>query len=94
MPLNSRRAKKKRPRQPGPFLGSAAQSAYVHLEYRRQKAPGDCEESVVIHLHRSRYFPARLKGFAITMSICEASIERYGPLRELVLASFEEFKTE
>ena len=66
---------------------------YVHWEYRRQRTDGDCIESVVSHLYRSRFFPARQKGFAITMSICEGELERYGPVREAVLESFLEFQT-
>ena len=67
---------------------------YVHWEYTRQKEAGDCIESVVTNLYRSRYFPSRQKGFAVTMSICEEELDRYGPVREAILASFREFQDE
>ena len=67
---------------------------YVHLEYRRQQEPDSCVEDVVTHLYRSRYFPAKLRGYAVTMSICDYSLEEYSDTRETVLSGFREFQTE
>lgn len=67
---------------------------YVHLEFRRQVNPGDCVENVVTHLYRSRYFPAKLQGFAVSMSICEDNLRRYDEQREATLNSFAEFQAE
>ena len=66
---------------------------YVHQEFRRRENPGSCIENAVSHMYRSRYFPARMQGFIITMSICEDSLRTYGPSRESTLSSFEEFQT-
>ena len=76
----------------GEFRGA---TNYIHLEFRRQEDPGDCVENGVTHLYRSRFFPAKLQSFAVTMSICEDSLRRYGPLRETtILTGFEEFQTQ
>ena len=74
----------------GEFRGA---TNYIHLEFRRKETSSSCTESGVSHLYRSRFFPARLSGYAVTMSICEDSLRRYGPVREPVLSSFEEFQT-
>ena len=66
---------------------------YVHQEFRRRENSGGCIENAVSHMYRSRYFPARMQGFIITMSICEDSFRTYGPSRESTLSSFEEFQT-
>ena len=67
---------------------------YVRIEFRRQIDSSDCIESGVTDLYRSRYFPSVLKGFAVTMSICEDRLLEYGELREEILSSFTEFQTE
>ena len=67
---------------------------YVHLEFMRQREPDSCVEEVVTHLYRSRYFPARPKGYAVTMSVCLHSLEEYSGIRERVLSGFREFRTE
>ena len=66
---------------------------YIHQEFRRKETASSCTENGVSHLYRSRFFPVRLNGFVVTMSICEDSLRRYGPVRETVLTSFEEFQT-
>lgn len=66
---------------------------FIHQEFRRQENAGSCVENAVSHMYRSRYFPARLKGFVVTMSICDHSIRAFGPSRESILESFEEFET-
>ena len=66
---------------------------FIHQEFRRREDPGNCIENAVSHIYRSRFFPAKLKGFVVTMSICEDSLRTYGPFRESVLSSFEEFQT-
>ena len=73
----------------GEFRGG---TNYIHQEFRRREGPTSCIEDVVSHLYRSRFFPARLQGFVVTMSICEDSLRNYGPSRESVMASFEEFQ--
>ena len=65
---------------------------YIHQEFRRKETAGSCTENGVSHLYRSRFFPVKLNGFVVTMSICEDSLRRYGPVRETVLTSFEEFQ--
>ena len=67
---------------------------YVELRFRRQREPGSCLEEVVTHLYRSRYFPAKLRGYAVTMSICDYSLKDYSDTRETVLSGFREFQTE
>ncbi len=67
---------------------------YVELRFRRQREPGSCLEEVVTHLYRSRYFPAKLRGYAVTMSICDNSLKDYSDTRETVLSGFREFQTE
>ena len=67
---------------------------YVRIEFRRQINSSDCIESGVTDLYRSRYFPSVLKGFAVTMSICEDRLVEHGELREEILSSFTEFQTE
>ena len=74
----------------GEFRGA---TNYVHIEFRRKETPTSCPENAVSHLYRSRYFPAKLNGFVVTMSICEDSLRRYGPVRESILSSFQEFQT-
>ena len=74
----------------GEFRGA---TNYIHQEFRRREMPGNCIENGVSHMYRSRYFPARLQGFVVTMSICEDSVRAYGPSREAILSSFEEFQT-
>ena len=66
---------------------------YIHQEFRRKETASSCTENGVSHLYRSMFFPVRLNGFVVTMSICEDSLRRYGPVREAVLTSFEEFQT-
>ena len=73
----------------GEFRGSIN---YVHQEFRRRENAGSCVENAVSDMYRSRYFPARMQGFIITMSICEDSLRTYGPSRESILSSFEEFE--
>ncbi len=74
----------------GEFRGA---TNYVHIEFQRKETPASCPENAVSHIYRSRYFPAKLNGFVVTMSICEDSLRRYGPVRESILSSFQEFQT-
>ena len=67
---------------------------YVHLEYRRQEEPGSCVEDVVTHLYRSRFFPAKMRGYAVTMSICDSILQEYSEFRETLLSTFREFRTD
>ena len=66
---------------------------FIHQEFRRQENADGCVESAVSHMYRSKYFPARLRGFIVTMSICEHSIRTYEAGRGLILESFAEFET-
>ena len=72
----------------GEFRGA---TNYILQEFRRKETPSSCVESGVSHIYRSRFFPAREKGFIVTMSICEDSLRNYGSQREWVLSSFQEF---
>ena len=74
----------------GEFRGAVN---YIHQEFRRRENPGSCVENAVSHMYRSRYFPIRLQGFIVSMSICEDSLRTHGSSRESILSSFEEFQS-
>ena len=63
---------------------------YVQIIFERQKTADACVEHAVTHLYRSRFFPARLKGFAITMTICKEDMDTLGPKRNVLMTTFAE----
>ncbi len=74
----------------GEFRGA---TNFIHQEFRRRETSSSCIENAVSHIYRTRFFPAELEGFVVTMSICEDSLRTYGSIRESILSSFEEFQT-
>ena len=63
---------------------------YVQIIFERRKTADACVEHAVSHLYRSRFFPVRLKGFSVTMTICKEDLGALGPKREIILESFAE----
>ncbi len=65
---------------------------YVHMEYIWQPRANDCLYHVVEHIFRSRYYPARAYGFAITAGVCENDLLTYDAQREDILKGFKEYE--
>ena len=63
---------------------------YIHMEYLWQPDAGDCLYHVVEHIFRSRYYPLRNYGFAITAGVCENQLAGYDKVRTNILSSFKE----
>ena len=62
---------------------------YVEIRFERQKTPADCMEDGVTHLFRSKFFPRKPSGFAVTMTFCA---EEPGPLEEKRTTSMNSFR--
>ena len=75
----------------GEFRGA---TNFVRIEFRRQISTGSCVENVVTELYRSRYFPKKLQGFAVSLSICEDSLRQFAQQRDSILSSFQESPTQ
>ena len=75
----------------GAFRGA---TNYVRIEFLRQKGSGDCVESGTTEVYRSRFFPTVQRGYAVTLSICQGSLESYATLLDVILESFSEFQVE
>ena len=71
----------------GQFRGA---TNYVQIEFKRQRTPEACVEDGVIHLYRSRFFSARMKGFAVTMAVCEEDLAGLEAKRTTAMESFTE----
>ena len=71
----------------GAFKGA---TNYVRIEFRRQENAGSCVENGITDLYRSRYFPSVSRGYAVTMSICEGSLDLYVDLYDDILETFSE----
>ena len=63
---------------------------YIHMEYLWQPNEGDCLYHVVEHVFRSRFYPARDKGFVIAGGVCENQQVSFDEQRENILRSFRE----
>lgn len=65
---------------------------YVQMEYLWQPGAGDCLYHVVDQVFRSKFYPARDRGFIISAGVCEGQHAQYDEPREFMLASFEEYE--
>ena len=63
---------------------------YVEIRYVRRVTAASCTEDVVTHLYRSREFPARLDGYAVTLSLCQGEAGSKLQAGLISLQSFQE----
>lgn len=63
---------------------------FVEMRFRRQISPGSCVEDGITHLYRSRFFPARLTGYSVTMTVCQEDLATMEQKRNTVMESFME----
>ena len=63
---------------------------FVEIRFGRQRTNGDCMEDGVNHLYRSRFFPARLAGYSVTMLVCQEDLGVMEGKRRAVMESFTE----
>ena len=63
---------------------------FVEIRFRRQISPDSCVEDGITHLYRSRYFPARMTGYSVTMTVCQEDLATMEQKRNTVMESFKE----
>ena len=62
----------------------------VIITFDRRKTSGDCTEDGITHLLRSKFFPERSIGYAVTMSVCQEDLGKWEETRRTMMESFAE----
>ena len=62
----------------------------VIATFDRRKTPESCMEDGITYLLRSRFFPKRSMGYSVTVTLCQEDLEKWGEIRDRMMASFTE----
>ena len=69
---------------------SSERADLIEMSFTRRTSVGDCLENGTTHLYRSRDFPNKLAGYAVTVIICDQHRNEWEPHLSDLLRSFSE----